>query len=158
MVIMKKIYILLIVGVLFISGCENKKESVKEEYIATKSNLIKETNYTNKEDLPLKIVTFLDRKNEEELEYKVVLSDATRNMHDVKALVVHNYYNEDDVFPSVGLFDKKEELLVNDDKTVELTGIVRSNKSISKLDLELKIYIEYIDDSNNKKSIYYKTT
>ena len=139
-------------------GCENKKETVKEDYIATKSNLIKKTNYTNKEDLPIEIVTSLNRINEEEVEYKVVLSKARKNMYDIKALVVHNYYNEDDVFPSIGLFDKKEELLIGDDKKLELTGIVKTSKNISELDLELKVYVEYTDDDNKKKSIYYKTT
>ena len=79
-------------------------------------------------------------------------------MHNIKAMVVHNYYTEDDIFPSIGLFDKKEELTINDEKNIELTGIVKTTKSINKLDLELKIYIEYIDDSNSTKSIYYKAT
>ena len=155
---MKKKIILLIIALLFITGCENKKETIKEEYIATKSNLIKETNYTKKEDLPLEIITSLNRTNEEDVEYKVVLSKSTINMHDIKAMVVHNYYNENDIFPSIGLFNEKEELLLNDEKEIELTGTVKTTKNISKLDLELKIYIEYTNDSNEKKTIYYKTT
>lgn len=155
---MRKIYILLLVSLLFITGCNNKEEDEKNEYIATKTNLIKETNYTEKEDLPLDIVTVINRINEEEVEYTVKLSKPTINMHNIKAMVVHNYYTEDDIFPSIGLFDKKEELTINDEKNIELTGIVKTTKSINKLDLELKIYIEYIDDSNSTKSIYYKAT
>ena len=155
---MKKIYLFLLVGAIFLTGCKNKEEHEKEEYVATKSNLIKETNYTKKEDLPLEIVTSLNRKNEEEIEFKVTLFNASVNMHDIKVMVVHNYYNEDDLFPSIGLFNEREELLKDINENIELTGIVKTSKSINKLDLELKIYIEYTDDLNKKRSIYYKAT
>ena len=80
-------------------------------------------------------------------------------MHDIKALVVHNYYTED-VFPSIGVFDEVGELLINNssNSSLVLGDTIQTTTDISKLRLELKILIEYTNDASEKKEIYYKTT
>ena len=154
---MKKICILLL-SLILITGCENKKEATKNEYIAMKNATFNEKNYTN-ETLPVDIVTTIERINEEDVNYKTTITNPKENMHDVKVLLVHNYYN-DDVFPSIGVFDEPQELLIDNTEETELTltDTIQTTKNISKLNLELKLLIEYTDDDGEKKDIYYKTT
>lgn len=155
---MKKMYILILISLLILTGCENEEETIKNKYIAMKNQTFDENNYQN-EELPLEIITTIERIDEEAINYNVVIKEPRENMHDVKAMVVHNYYNED-VFPSIGVFDEPKDLLINNDETSELIlkDTIKTTKNISKLDLELKIWIQYINDNGEKKDLYYKTT
>lgn len=155
---MKKIYILLLFSLVFISGCENKEEAIKNEYIAMKNETFDEKNYTE-EELPVDIITTVERIDEEAVNYKTTITNPKENMHNVKILLVHNYYNED-IFPSIGVFDEPQELLVDNDEETKLTlkDTIKTTKNISKLDLKLKVLIEYTNDNGEKKDIYYKTT
>ena len=152
---MKKVYILL-VSLILMTGCENEEEAIKNEYIAMKNQTFDNENYVNAE-LPVDIVTTVERIDEEAINYKVNISNPKENMNEVKILLVHNFYNED-IFPSIGVFDEPRELLVNSEEKLILKDTIKTTKNISKLNLELKILIEYIDDSGEKKDIYYKTT
>ena len=155
---MKKTYLLLIISLFFISGCENKEEVTKNEYLAMKNETFDEANYIN-DYLPLDIIAYINRVGEEEIDYKVTLANPQENMHNIKALVVHNYYTED-VFPSIGVFDEVGELLIDNsnNSSLVLGDTIQTTTDISKLKLELKILIEYTNDNGEKKEIYYKTT
>lgn len=156
---MKKRYILIsMIFLILTTGCENKEETIKNEYIAIKNQTFNEENYQN-EDIPVEIVTTIERIDEEAINYEVEIKNPKESMHNVKAMVVHNYYNED-VFPSIGVFDEPKELLSNTEGTSKLVlkDTIKTTKNLSKLDLVLKIRIEYINDNKEKKDIYYKTT
>ena len=156
---MRKRYLLFFVIFLFMTGCENQEEAIKNEYIAMKNQAFNDKNYKVREELPVEIITTIERIDEEEIHYKVTIKNPKENMRQVKAMVVHNYYTED-IFPSLGLFDDKESLIVGDEsvKGIELVGYIETTKNIDKLNLQLKIWIEYIDDNGEVKDIYYKTT
>jgi len=150
--------LLLVLLMFSLMGCSTKTEDDKSEYIAIKSHLLEENKYTDANDLPLDIVVNIDRMDEEVVDYSVVFSNPKEDMYDIEAMVVHNYYNED-LFPTIGLFDKKGELLSDDDEsTIELKDTIKTNKNLSSIDLELKIYIKYKDKDGELKEIYYKTT
>ena len=138
-----------------LTGCSNKEEEEKSEYIAMKNNLIKEEDYIKKDELPLDITIKLNRTSSELIEYKVILNNPVEDMYKVKAMVVHNYYNEE-LFPSIGLFDEKKDLLKNNE--LELKGELKTTENIANMDLELKVWIEYYNELGEKKEIYYKTT
>lgn len=154
---MKKICILLMFSLL-LSGCENKEETKKNEYLAMKSATFNERNYVS-EELPVDIVTTIERINDETINYKTAITNPKENMHDVKVMLVHNYQNED-VYPTIGVFDEPKELLMDNNELSELTltDTINTTKNISKLGLELKLLIEYTDDLGEKKDIYYKMT
>ena len=78
-------------------------------------------------------------------------------MKEIKAMVIHNYYS-DDIYPSIGIFNKEKELTTNQDDKIELKDNIKTTQNISKLNLELKVWIEYINDEGKKQEIYYKTT
>jgi len=149
--------ILWIVMLFLLVGCSTKEEKEKNEYIAVKSNLLEETTYTLSSELPLDIRVELDRLEEEIVDYKVIFSNSKEDMYDIEAMVVHNYYN-DDLFPTIGLFDEKKDLLKSSEDTIELKDTIKTNKNLSTIDLELKIYIKYKDKNGKNKEIYYKTT
>ena len=150
--------LLLVLLMFSLMGCSTKNEDDKSEYIAIKSHLLEESKYTDVDELPLDIVVNIDRMDEEVVDYSVVFSNPQEDMYDIEAMVVHNYYNED-LFPTIGLFDKKGELLSDDeDSIIELKDTIKTNKNLSSIDLELKIYIKYKDKNNELKEIYYKTT
>ena len=155
---MKKFYILLLFSLIFISGCESKEETIKSQYIAMKNATFDEKNFT-KQELPVDIVTTIERISEETINYKTEITNPKENMHDIKVLLVHNYQNED-IYPTIGIFDEPQKLLVDNPETKELTltDTINTTKNISKLDLELKLMIQYTDDTGEKKDIYYKTT
>ena len=152
---MKKIYILLLLCVFILTGCENKEEKVKSEYIAMKNNTLTQASY--EEDLPVEIITTIKRIDEETVSYKVIINNPSINMHNIKVLLAHNYYTED-VFPSIGIFDDVKELLVDSEESSELVleGVIETTEDIRKLELELKVSIEYINDDGEKKDVYYK--
>ncbi len=155
---MRRGTIIFFLCIFFLIGCENIEEDSKNEYLSMKNSLLEEKEYTDVNELPLDITTRIDRINEEKVNYKVILNHPKINMKDMKIMVVHNYYNED-LFPSVGIFDDKKELLVSSkDNSIELEDSIKTTKNISKLNLELKLWIEYINDLGEKKEIIYKTT
>ena len=154
---MKKVFLVMLLCMLLLTGCKNKEEDEKNEYLAMKSSLLESKKYTSSDDLVCDITVMVDRLGEEEVSYKVVMSDAKENMNNVKVLVVHNYYTEE-VFPTIGLFDETKNLAVNEKVELRLEGTIETTNDIDNLNLELKILIEYLDDDGEVKDIYYKTT
>ena len=78
-------------------------------------------------------------------------------MHDVKAILIHNYFTND-IFPSIGIFDDGVDLLTNSEevKGISLVGYISSTKDIN--NLEYRVYIEYKTDNDETNKIYYKST
>jgi hypothetical protein len=141
-----------------LTGCNNKEEKEKAEYLQMKSNLLEHKKFSNAEGINCDIIVKIDRSNEEKIVYNVILSNPKEDMKNIKAIVVHNYYTED-IFPTIGLFNKTSELLKKDsDKTIKLKGTIDTTDDIDKLDLQLKILIKYTNESGQEKDIYYKTT
>ena len=153
---MKKMLIV-IICIFLLAGCENKEEELKNKYIAIKKNLLEEEKYTNKDNLPLDIIADIKR-DKEIIKYKIILKNPKEDMKDIVAIVVHNYYTEN-LFPSVGIFNDKQELLTNNkNASIELEDTIDTTKDIGKLNLELKVWIKYKNILNEEKEIYYKTT
>ena len=151
---MRKICCLILILFLF-TGCENQEEQEKNDYIAYKNNLLSTKEYSK--DLPLDIIIDIEREDEQTIASKVTFPNPKENMHKIKAMVVNNYSNEA-VFPTIGLFDDKEELRPGnkDLNELELTGTIESTKNISSLKLNLKVWIEYQNDNGEKKEVYYQ--
>lgn len=154
---MKKFYILVFIILVIFTGCENKKEELKNEYLTMKSDLLKNSNFSSLDELPCDIEVNIDRVDEEIVSYDVEVFNCRENMNNVKAILVHNYYTED-VFPSLGLFDKPVNFLKDDNNSFSLKGDIKTSNDIDNLDLVLKLYIKYFDDNGIEKDIYYKAT
>ncbi len=155
---MKKI-LMGITIVLLLCGCDNEIEDEKNKYLAYKSNLKEQESFTKDEDLPCDITISIDRVNEEEISYRAIIDNVKEDMYNVRALLIHDSFTED-IFPSVGIFEEKEDLIKDNEevKGLQLVGYIETTKEIDEIDLELRIWIEYTTASGKIKNIYYKTT
>ena len=155
---LKKIITILLIFI-FMTGCkqETTDQEEKSEYLAYKSDLVDREEFSENDDLPCDITISIDRVNDESVSYTTIISNAKENMNDIKMMIVHNYFTEE-VFPTIGVFDKGRSLTVSDTSNITLVGYIDTTKDIKKLNLELKIWIEYTTEDGEVKDIYYKTT
>lgn len=159
---MKKLVVLIFI--IFIVGCSNVKieqneeiSKEKEDYLAIKNELNNIEEYISDEELPCDITITVDRVNNEEISYRAIIDNPKIDMYNVRALLIHDYFTED-IFPSIGIFDKRENLLLNNEEVrgISLVGYIETTKDIEELNLNIKLYIEYTDNEGNVKEIYYK--
>lgn len=161
---MKKALIVLAIFIL-ITGCseevevgiDSKVEENKLSYLDIKNDLTNKEEFNNIEDIDFTITSRINRISEEEISYRVIIDNPKVNMHDVQALLIHNNFTED-IFPSIGIFDDKTSLLVDNEnlKGIELVGYIETTKKLKDLDIELRLWLKYLDDNNEKHEIYYK--
>ena len=154
---MKKLVICLIL-LFTLTGCTKDEVTYeKEVYLALKEDLITTDEFTDYEDLPCDITLYLNRINEEELSYLVIIDNPKEDMYNIKAIAIHNYYTED-IFPSIGIFDDSINLTLDseDNNGITLGGYIESMDDIDLL--EARIYLEYTDSNEETNIIYYKTT
>ena len=73
---MKKILFILLI--FFIVACDysNVSEEAKNEYINKKEELTKKEKFENIDNIPFDITISLDRINEEEITYRVIIDNA----------------------------------------------------------------------------------
>lgn len=154
---MQKKCILFLMFLFLLSGCENKEEKLKKEYIDIKSNLLESDGYVSASELPFDITVNVDRIDKENIKYKVTFCHAKENMKEISAMVIHNAYDEN-LYPSIGVFDGKKDLFANNDSNIQLEGMIESIEDISELDLSFNIWISYKNDLNEYREIFYKTT
>lgn len=141
-------------------GCSQDAISLeKDDYLVYKEDLLEQKEFTDIEDINFDLNISVDRINEEEVSYRAIIDNPKENMHDIKALVIHDYFT-DEVFPSIGIFDEKIDLIVDNQevKGINLVGYIKTTKDIEELDLNIKVYLEYTNDSGELIKIYYKTT
>lgn len=155
---MKKEYIIFFLCLFLLIGCENKKEEPKDEYISLRNEILDKNEYMSSDELPLDITIKTDRIDEEKAIYKIILDNPKENMKNMRGMIIYNYYTEEQ-YPTFGIFDETKELLKDDNSNpIEFVKTIETTKNLSKIDLGLKIWIEYTNDLNEKKEIYYKAT
>lgn len=151
---MKKLSILCLLCFLLLSGCENKEEKAKASYMEAKSKLIEEKKWIKEQELPLNIEIDIKRLDEERVKYKIIFSDPKEDMNKIKIMAVHNYYSEA-LYPSIGIFNKETSLLKGNDNQIILEDSLKTTKNIDDLNLKFKIWIQYLNNQNEEKEIYY---
>lgn len=148
---MKKI--LLIIPILFLLfGCSNKVEDNKFAYIEYKNNLEKQEEFMDNDGLDFNTFFNIDRDGDT-VNYSLTINNPKINMHNVKALLIHNY-NSNDIYPSIGIFDEPKELLESSNDNIKLEGSILSSDDLS--DINFKLYLEYTNDEEVKEEIYYE--
>lgn len=148
---MKKI--LLIIPILFLLfGCSNKVEDNKFAYIEYKNNLEKQEEFMDNDGLDFNTFFNIDRDGDT-VNYSLTINNPKINMHNVKALLIHNY-NNNDIYPSIGIFDEPKELLESSNDNIKLEGSILSSDDLS--DINFKLYLEYTNDEEVKEEIYYE--
>ena len=144
---------LVIIPLLLLVGCSNKVEEEKYAYLEYKDNLQKQEEFQADDELDFNTYFNIKRKNEEEVEYSITINNPKVDMNNIKALLIHDY-KVDDVFPSVGIFDKLVSLLKDSEEEILLKGSIMTEKNID--DTKFKLYLEYTDDDGLENNIYYE--
>ena len=147
---MKKLLVL--ISIFLLVGCSTKEENEKYTYLECKNDLEEQKEYDTEETLDFS--TYFNIKREEEVvNYSIVIDNPKEDMHNIKALLIHDYMNED-AFPSVGIFDEPKELLKDSKEKIKLEGTIQTSDDIS--NVKFKLYLEYKDNDNNENKFYYE--
>lgn len=149
---MKKIILIIPILILLV-GCTNKEEENKIAYLEYKNNLEKREIFNGEESLDFNVYFNIERINEEIIDYNLVINNPKINMNNVKALLIHDFLNEE-AFPSVGIFDEPTKLQKDTEDKIVLNGNIQTTNDISST--KFKLYLEYTDDNNNLNKIYYE--
>lgn len=147
---MKKI--LLILPLILLVGCTNEVEKNKYAYLEYKSELQKQEVF-NEEDTDFNTYFNIKRENEEVISYSLIINDPNINMHKVKALLIHDFIQEE-AFPSSGIMDEPQDLLEGTNNKIELNGTIQTTDDVS--NVKFKLYLEYLDDNGQENKIYYQ--
>ena len=148
---MKKLLLIIPLFLLLI-GCTNKVEDDKFAYLEYKNNLENQDEFTSYDSLDFNSFFNIDRDGDN-VKYSLTINNPKKNMHNIKALLIHNY-DTIDVYPSIGIFDKEKELISGSNDSIVLEGTIISSDDLS--DVKFKLYLEYTTDENEKEEIYYE--
>lgn len=153
---MKRILIVFLVLILFLTGCTTNDISKEKDTYLTYIKELRKINKSTK-DIPFNIEVRFDKITDSEIRYQVVIDEVKENITDVEAIAIHDKQT-DDVFPSIGIFDKKQKLEVNKKPSgIILVGYIDYQGKVEKFKCNLKLLIKY--NTNDKKShtVYYVT-
>lgn len=162
---MKK-YLIVFIIIFTLTGCKtNEKNINKEEYLQLKQELVEKNEFNSSENLKFNLNISIDRINETEISYRAIIDNPKENMYNIKSLIIHDYIdkenkNNEEIFPSIGVLDKPIDLIVGNEevKGISLIGYIKTTKDIKDINLNIKVYVEYINEQNETIKIYYKTT
>lgn len=159
---MKKISIIIVL-LLITSGCAGALDEdtiTYHSYVEELSELKKTTTSKGIVDISIE----LNQYTNDEITYSVVIDNPKEKMKNMEAIVYHDQETTD-VYPSVGIYDKKLNLLPNlkknEDKNVKgvvLVGYIKTKKKMETFHPTLKVMIIYYNSENERQKIYYSKT
>lgn len=160
---MKKLFIIILTFLVFCVGCSNiekettkttKSENEKKTYV----KYVKKLNKINEstENLPFEIEVKFDKLTDEEIRYQVIIDNPKKDIKDIRALVIHDRQT-DDVFPSIGIFDDRVNLISGEKpEGVILVGYIPYEYELDSFECEIKVLVSYKIE-NEKYTSYYVT-
>lgn len=152
---MKKV-ILLLISILVLTGCtSNDLSKEKEIYL----KYIKDLRTINKstKDIPFDIEVKYDKLTNDEVRYQVIIDNVKENIYDIEAITIHNK-ETDDVFPSIGIFDEKQNLEKNKKPSgVILVGYINYQGDVKDFKCNIKLLVKYKTNNEKKHKVYYVT-
>ena len=138
---MKKILVLLTL-IILLTGCtSNDLAKDKETYLKYVKNLrtVKKTS----SNIPFDIEIKYDKLTSDEVRYQVIIDNVKEDIYDIEALAIHNK-ETDDIFPSIGIFDEKEELKKDKKPSgVILVGYINYQGDIKDFKCNIKLLVKY---------------
>lgn len=156
---MKKILLVLIL-LMLTTGCQKAMSNQYNTYVDFINTL--ETKDIENTYLPFDININIEKLIPSEITYKVTIDNPSEPIKNIQALVIHSYKTKD-IYPSIGIFDPKVNLIPNfvdknknDIKGIVLIGYIPYNKELSNFKTTFKIIIKYIDNHGYPKKIYYQ--
>lgn len=153
---MKKIILVLFISIILLTGCTDQKlVKQKEKYVSYIQKLKTKNNSTK--ELPFKIETRYDKLTNNEIRYQVIIDDVKEDIYNIEAIVIHNKQTND-VFPTIGIFDEKQDLLKNKKPSgIILVGYIDYQQDIKDFKCKLKVLIKYETKDEKIHEVYYVT-
>lgn len=147
---MKKILVVLLL-IFFICGCTS---SEKKEYL----NYIEElkTIKSSSKEYPFTIEVKYDKITKKEIRYQVILDEVKKDITDITMIAYHDKETSD-IYPSIGIFDDKENLLKDKKPSgLILVGYIPYKGDLEDFNITMKVLVKY--KINNKEyKIHYVT-
>lgn len=151
---MKKIFFLLLI--ILVTGCSNYREDKYYDLVDELKQIEKTTI-----DIPFDIAISIDKITETEVVYNTIIDNPQEEITNVVALVI-NDQEIDKMYPSIGIFDEKINLIPsNDEKTddnvkgIALVGYLPFSEKIEEFSGTFKVYVEFVNLKGQKQKVYY---
>lgn len=152
---MKKIIVVLI-SILFLTGCTSNNVSKEKDLYLRYVNKLNNINKTSK-NIPFDVEIRYDKILDHEIRYQVIIDNAKEDVHDIVAVAIHNK-ETNDVFPSIGIFDEKQDLLVNKKPSgIILVGYIDYVGKVEDFKCKIKLLVKYKTNNEKKYTVYYVT-
>lgn len=150
---MKKNLLILPLLILLV-GCTNKVEENKIAYLEYKNEL-EETETFTEEKSDFNTFFNIEREDEEIVNYSITIDKPTTDMYDVKALLIHDY-SQEEAYPSSGIMDEPIDLLKGTEEKIQLKGTIQTIDNIN--DVHFKLFVEYKDSKGLENKVYYQVS
>ena len=152
---MKKVLVLLI-SIIVLTGCtSNDLSKDKEAYLKYIKDLREVKNTTS--NIPFEIEVKYDKITNHEVRYQVIIDNVKEDIKNIEALAIHNR-ETDDVFPSIGIFDEKQNLLKDKKPSgVILVGYINYQGEIKDFKCNIKLLVKYKTNDEKNHKVYYVT-
>ena len=143
---MKKFFLVILLFIF--SGCTNNEINDYNHEIEKLSKIT-----SSSSSLPFQIEIINERLIKGEISYKIIIDKPIYDLKNMQVMVYHDK-KTNNIFPSIGVFDEKVNLLKNDknNKGIILVGYIKTNEILEKLKITYKVKIKY----NNKTSYFIK--
>lgn len=151
---MKKLAVLIPLLLLLV-GCTNEVEEGKYSYLEYKHELEEKEIFNTEEEIDFNTYFNIKRESEEVINYSITINNPNVDMHKVKALLIHDYV-QDEAFPSIGILDNPVELKKDSEDKILLEGKIQTLDDIS--NIKFKLYLEYVDNEGLENKIYYQVS
>lgn len=146
----KKISLFLLMLLLF-TGCGklSAEDKLYKQYV---EQLQEQEEFD--QDFPFHITINIEKLTEYEITYHLVIDNFKEDIRSIQALVIHDQKTED-VYPSVGIFEDKIDLVKEKKKGILLVGYIDYKEDIEDFHGTFKARITY-EQEGQKITKYYK--
>lgn len=149
--------VIILLSIFILTGCNNENTKNKEYHSYV--NILKESTEFDSE-LPFDINIYLNKINDNEVTYKVIIDNPKNELYSIEALIIHDI-DTNDIYPSIGIYDDKVSLIPNkvdkDNNIVKgiiLTGYIPYSDDINNLKVSFKLLFKYNDGKEDHTIIY----
>ena len=150
----KRIFLTLLIVILF-TGCTkeiNKEKVIYNDYVKELEKIEKTS-----DNIPFSIETKFDKIIDGEIRYQVIIDNVKEDIFDIEAISIHNH-KTNDIFPSIGIFDEKQDLFLNKKPSgVILVGYIDYKKDIEDFKCKIKLLVKYKTSDKKEHKVYYVT-
>ena len=153
---MKSKIITVLLVIILLVGCTKVKPKEEPEKDRTKYQKYVKTLDKIKEssdDIPFNVEVVYDKISKSEIRYQVIIDKPKKDLKNIEAIATHDQQT-DDIFPSIGVFDKKEKLLKDDKNGIILVGYIPYTKDIEDFECTVKLLIKYTDEEKSDVKYY----